>query len=300
MSTLPTSAETSWLFSSPGSVLAMPICRKSRGHQLDDAELGDVAGKFVEALRRPWRDQAVQPAPRNAVLVLQEVAHAVGMEKAERRFKNRTDLVADLQRVDRTLFHQLLQPFGEGGFAAADRAEQVEDLLAFLEPLRGIAEIAGDPLDRVFHAVEIGEGGIDLDRPVRENAAEPLVLAGVDQVRLADRLDHPFGRRGIHRLVLAAGEEILLEAHLLLRRVRVNLRKQIEDVGVIFPHDILTSAGLAAFRLCKHSTVGNPLWLPLHQVVRLGPNVRGLDGRLVGLCDKQGALDVLFSVAANQ
>ena len=173
----------------------------------------------------------VEPAPGDAVFVLQQVGHALGMEEAERRFEDRADLVAGLQRVDRLLLHQLLQPLGERGLAAADRPEQVEDLLALLEPLRRMAEIADDPLDRVLHAVEIGEGRIDLDRAVDEDAAQPLVVAGIDQRRLADRRHHALRRRRIHGPVVAARQKILLEAHLLLRLAAVDFGKEVEDVG---------------------------------------------------------------------
>jgi hypothetical protein len=50
-----------------------------------------------------------------------------------------------------------------------------------------VAEEADDPLDRLFHAVEILESRIDLHRPVHEDPAEPRVLAGIDHDRLADR-----------------------------------------------------------------------------------------------------------------
>ena len=177
MSTLPTRAETSWLFSSPGSVLAIAIWRKPRRHQLDHAEFRDVA---VRIRRGAWTAQGdIRPLSRrrgDAVFVLQKIGHAVGIEQAERRFENRADLVADLERVDRPHLHQLLEALGERRFAAADRAEQIEDLLALLEPLRCVAEIADDALDRVLHAVELGEGRVNLDGPVGEDAAEPLVL----------------------------------------------------------------------------------------------------------------------------
>src|SRR3546814_4676375 len=48
----------------------------------------------------------------------------------------------------RIALHQGLQPLGQRGLAAADRDEQVEDLLAPLQPLRGIAEVPDQPLDR--------------------------------------------------------------------------------------------------------------------------------------------------------
>ncbi len=79
--------------------------------------------------------------------------------------------------------------------AAADRSQQIEDLLALLEALRGRAEVADDALDRLFQAVEVLEGGIDLHRAVHEDTAESRVLGGVDLVRLADGDDHALRRR---------------------------------------------------------------------------------------------------------
>jgi hypothetical protein len=64
--------------------------------------------------------------------------------------------------------------------AAAHRAQQVEDLLALLEPLRGMAEVAHHLLDGVFHAVELGEGRVDLDDLVGEQARQARVVARVD------------------------------------------------------------------------------------------------------------------------
>ena len=84
-------------------------------------------------------------------------------------------------------FHQRLQPLGERGFAAADRAEQIEDLLALFEALRRVTEETDDALDRFFHAVEAGEGRIDADRPVQKNTAKAWVLGRVDHLWLTDR-----------------------------------------------------------------------------------------------------------------
>ena len=82
-------------------------------------------------------------------------------------------VVAGLQHIDRILLHQILEPFGERGLAAADGPEQIEDLPLLLEALGGVLEVAHDPLDRVFHAVEAVEGAVGLDRAVEEDAAEP-------------------------------------------------------------------------------------------------------------------------------
>ena len=187
MSTLPTSDEMSWLFSSPGSVLAIAIWRRRDGLHLDDPEPGDVAAEFVEPLDAPRAHQAGEAAARDAVAVLEHRAHLFGVEQPERALEHRADLVAGLEHVDRVDLHERLQALGQRGLAAADRPEQVEDLLALLEALRGVAEEGDDALDRLFHAVEIGERRVDPDGPVHEDAAEPGVLGGVDELRLADR-----------------------------------------------------------------------------------------------------------------
>ena len=183
-----------------------------RGHQLDDAEFGDVAADLVQPLGGPGGDEASKAALGDAVFVLQQVAHAIAAEKAERRFEDRADLAVDGQRVDRLLFHQLLQALGQRRFAAAHRPEQVKDLLSFFQALGGIAEIADDSLDRILHAVEIRKGGVNLDRPVGEDSAQPLVGAGIDELGLADGRDHALRRGRIHALVVAARQQILLQA----------------------------------------------------------------------------------------
>ena len=116
-----------------------------------------------------------------------------GIEEAERALEDRADFLAGLQRVDRQLLHQELQSLGERRLAAAHRAEEIEDLLALLQALRRVAEISDDALDRLFHAVEIGEGWIDPDGAIHEDAAEPLVVARIDDLRLADRRKHALG-----------------------------------------------------------------------------------------------------------
>ena len=47
-------------------------------------------------------------------------------------------------------------------------------------------EEADDALDRLLEAVEVLEGRIDLEGPVHEDAAEPRILGGVDELGLAD------------------------------------------------------------------------------------------------------------------
>src|SRR3546814_265879 len=83
--------------------------------------------------------------------------------------------------------HQRFEALCQRRLAAADRTQQIQDLLAFLEPLGSVAEEADDPLDRFFHAVKFSEARIAPDRPVHEDAPKPLIMRCVDDLRLAYR-----------------------------------------------------------------------------------------------------------------
>jgi len=72
------------------------------------------------------------------------------------------------------------------GLAAADRAEQIEDLLALLQSLRSVTEERHDTLDRLLHAVEAGERRINPHRPIHKNSAKAGILGRVDHLRIAD------------------------------------------------------------------------------------------------------------------
>src|SRR6516162_9546077 len=133
------------------------------------------------------------------------------IKKAERTFEDGADLVARLQHVDRFFLHQLLQALAKGGFAAANWPQQIDDLLALLEPLRSVPEETDDSLDRLLHAVEVGELGIDLDCTVHENTAEPRLLTRIDHYRLADRAQHPFGCTGIVGWIVRAFAKVILK-----------------------------------------------------------------------------------------
>ena len=201
------------MFSSPGSVLAMAIWRRRDGWIFDDPEVRDVAAELVEPLHaqgliRPVRRRRGMPYLSSSIGPMR-----LGIEQAERALEDRADLVAGLQHVDRMHFHQRLQPLGQRGLAAADRAEQVEDLLALLEALRGVAEEADDPLDRLFHAVELGEGRIEPDRAVHEDAAEAGVLGRVDHLGLADRGQQSLGGVGVSHRVVSTRLQIFRHRH---------------------------------------------------------------------------------------
>ena len=128
------------------------------GIELGDFELGDVAAEFVEALDRPRAHDAADAVTLDAVAFGEQIAEFDGAEQAERAFEHRADLVAGLQHIDRMVLHQILEPLGERGLAAADRAQQIENLPLLFEALRRVLEVADDALDRVFHAVEAFEG----------------------------------------------------------------------------------------------------------------------------------------------
>src|SRR5262249_6895339 len=109
------------------------------------------------------------------------------IEQAERAFEDRAQLVAGLEHVDGMDFHQLLEPLGERRFAAAHWTKQVENLLALLQALRRMAEESHDALDRLFHAMEAGEGRIAAYCPIGKDAAKASVLGRVDHLRFTDR-----------------------------------------------------------------------------------------------------------------
>ena len=187
----------------------------------------------VEPLGRPGRADAGQAPGGDAVAVLEDGAHGLRAEEAERRFEHRADLVAGGEHIDRLGLHQRLEALGERGLAAADRTQKVEDLLALLEPLRGMLEIAHDPLDRLLHAEEAGQRGIELDRAVEENAAEARVFGGVDDDRLADRGDHPLGRGRRHARIVAATFEKVGHAHRLAPFARIGRGEETEDLRAL-------------------------------------------------------------------
>src|SRR3546814_1717431 len=104
-----------------------------------------------------------------------------------------------LFRSDGVDLHQRFEALCQRRLAAADRTQQIQDLLAFLEPLGSVAEEADDPLDRFFHAVKFSEARIAPDRPVHEDAPKPLIMRCVDDLRLAYRHQQPLRGAGIPR-----------------------------------------------------------------------------------------------------
>ena len=108
-------------------------------------------------------------------------------------------------------------------------------MLAFLQTLGGVSEKPDDPLDGLLHAEKIMEGRITLDCAVEEDAAEPQVLAGIHQLRLADGRNHPLGGTRMHQRIVAAAQEIVLKRHLLLQVPAVDFREEVENVHSTAP-----------------------------------------------------------------
>ena len=101
------------------------------------------------------------------------------------------------------------------------KKETIGEITAAAQVMREFAtkvEVAdaGPPgRHRLLGAVEVGEGLVALDRAVEEDPAEPLVVAGVDQLGLADRRHHPFRGGGPHARVVPTPEQVVLQQHLL-------------------------------------------------------------------------------------
>ncbi len=93
-------------------------------------------------------------------------------------------------------------------------------------------EIADDPLDRVFHAVEAFERLVTLDRTIEEDSAEPRVLGCIEQLLFTYGGDHPLRRRGVKQLVVARGKQPITQTHGLQLFTRIVAVEQIEYVEV--------------------------------------------------------------------
>src|SRR5713101_3024850 len=106
--------------------------------------------------------------------------------------------------------------------------ETIERIVGYFR--HAAQEIPYDPLDRLLHAVEIGEGWINADRTVHEDATHPRVAAGVDDLRLADGGKHPFGSAGVSHRLTSAAFQIGLKRHFSLFMTIVQLRKETEQI----------------------------------------------------------------------
>ena len=152
------------------------------------------------------------------------VLHRV--EQAERRLVHRRAL----DGIEGHVFHQLLEALGDGALATAHRAQQIQDLLLLLQPLRGMPEVRHHLFDGVLHAIELLEGRIELDHLVGEDAREAGVVACVDQLGIADGPEHAFGSGGVGEWVALAEIQILLQRDDLFSRAVVTGGKVADHV----------------------------------------------------------------------
>ncbi len=151
-------------------------------------------------------------------------------EKSERALENGADILAGFQHIDRMFLHQILEPFGERGFAATDWTKEIKNLTLLFEALCGMLEVAHDSLDRVFHAKKTVKGAIGPQRAVEEDAAKARILRGVHELRLTDGRYHAFGGRCIEHLVVACREQPVAQAHRFEALARVIAGEDVEDV----------------------------------------------------------------------
>ncbi len=187
---------------------------QDRGVELDDLELGDIAVVLLQPLHRPGRHDGPQIARRDPVVLFEDGTVLLRREKTQRRLEHRRAV----DGVERPLLHQLLELLGQRGLAAADRPEQVENLLLLLQPLRGVLEIGDQMLDRLLHAIELGEGRIAPQHFVLKDAAQARIVAGVDHLGLADRHQQALRGTRIGARIRLTELQILIQAQHLLAR----------------------------------------------------------------------------------
>ena len=166
----------------------------------------------------------------DSIFVGEQRSEFFGAKKAERRFEHRADLVAGFQDIDGILLHQVLETFGERGFATAHRPKQIKNLPPLLEALCRMLEVADNTLDRVLHAEEPVEGAVNLDRAVEENAAETGILGGVDEFRFSDRCDHSFRGTRVQHAIVARGQQPVPQAHRLQALSRIISGEDVEHI----------------------------------------------------------------------
>jgi hypothetical protein len=73
---------------------------------------------------------------------------------------------------------------------------------------------ADEALDHLLHAEEVGEVWIAAQGAVLEDPAQSLVGGRIDELGLADGVEHALGRAGVHQGIRATAVEVLVERHL--------------------------------------------------------------------------------------
>ncbi len=178
---------------------------------LHHPELADVTAVFVQALDRPGRHDGLEVARRNAVFLLENGAILLRVEEPEGGFIHGRAL----DGVEGHLLHEVLELLREGGLAATNGAQQVEDLFLLFQALGCVAEVGNDVLDGLLHAIELGEFRVSLDDLVGKDAGEAWIQGGVDELGFADGEQHALGGGGVRGGILLADAEVFLEAHFL-------------------------------------------------------------------------------------
>ena len=93
----------------------------------------------------------LQAAPRDTEFFFQHRPIFHHVKQAQRRLVHRRAL----EREERCFLHQVFEPLGNRAFTAADRAQQIENLLTLFQALSGMAKEADHLLDGIFHTVEL-------------------------------------------------------------------------------------------------------------------------------------------------
>ena len=91
-------------------------------------------------------------------------------------------------------------------------------------------EVRDHLFDGVFHAVELGKSGVDLDDLVGEKPGQALVVARVDGLRLTNGLEHALGGSGVSHGVALALVEVVLEREFFFARALVASLQMADDV----------------------------------------------------------------------
>ena len=201
------------------------------GVALDHAELTDVTAELFQAFDRPGAQDPLQVTPGDAVFLLQDRAIFGRIEQPQRRLVHRRAL----ECKEGHMLGQLLEALGNRRLAATHRSQQIQDLLAFLQPLRGMPEVRHHLLDGLFHAVELFEGRVELDDLVGKDARQARIVARVHHLRLANGLQHALGRRGISQLVAFAKFEVFLQGILFLTGALVTSGEVTDHVHADLP-----------------------------------------------------------------
>ena len=193
-------------------------------------------------------------------------AVALGREQAERRLVDRRSL----ERVDRMQLHHGLEALGDRRLAAADGAQQVEDLLLLLETLRGMLEERDDLLDRVFHAVELARTPGSAGSPGCRRGGRGADRCGCRRARVRRCRQACAPRLWRTPRVALAQIEVLVERQLFFLRRRVIGPERIEQLTHRISFASRRSVpGTALFRCRAGNARTLAAWSLIHYITHL-------------------------------